>query len=197
MSTRAFNQLACDFLKDLGSVFPEDEIIARSSRLLNCAISCNASSVVPMAIFVNGDRPTELSNLDRGMFEITKSHMVFLLSEMSDHNKKVLDEYVKNMLYVISMKDGHHEELTRFVSQIKQSDVCSKMKDILENPQDIMKTLMNNPDMLEEMSDNLTKNPDIAQIVEDVGKSLMEGSNSMGGGKDLMKALTQLGFTNP
>ena len=90
-----FNQQSCDFLKDLGTVFPNDQWIAKAQGLLNAAIAMDECSWVPVTAFMAGEEASRWAVFPRKVFEIPAEHLAALHEEMNESNRQAAGRYMQ------------------------------------------------------------------------------------------------------
>lgn len=174
----AFNQQACDFLKDLGVVFPDDQWIAKAVHLLNSAIAMDERSWVPMAAFMAGEPTERWTGFPRKVFEIPGNHMALLHEEMSESNRQVVMRYMQNLSTIAHRMQDQNKELNQTISNMKQSDafadMLSMVNDFNNNPASVLQALTGGDggNGAEQMAESLAQNPHIAQMVQQVAEKV-------------------------
>lgn len=189
MSIKAFNQLASDFLGDLARVFPEDEIVAKAMALFSAAVSINDSSSVPLLTFLNGDKVAEINTLERTMFEIPKTHMRFLIAEMNEENKRILASYLENLTFVIRKLQTEYTALNAQISEVKQGDMYKTVQNMMSNPQELVATLSQNPEMIEMFAETVSQNSNIMESANILGGSLEDVMDTLKNNPALLQGL--------
>ena len=182
-----FNQTASDFLTDLGMVFPDDELVAKALNLVKAACNINENSIVPLCTFLNGDDGDDLKQLNRTLFEIPGTHMEFLLGELNDENKKLVQSYVDGLCYITRKLEKKHRELNTKISQLRQGDTFQSMESILQNPEQLM-GMLSNMNNLESMASALSQNAEMASILGQFTNVLQQGQTQ----KNIGNLLEQL-----
>lgn len=172
-----FNQQASDLLKNLGTVFPDDQWIAKAVHLMNSAIAMDEKSWVPVLAFMNGEPADRWPVFERKLFEIPADHLMQLHHEMTDSNKGVVNRYMQNLATIATRMNGQMDELNETVSSMKQSDafgsVLGMLNDFNNNPTDLIQKLTSGDGGgMENMAESLAQNPQIAQMVHQVAENL-------------------------
>lgn len=170
-----FNQQASDFLKNLGIVFPDDQWVAKATKLVNSATAMDERSWIPMASFMNGESDTKLESFERQMFQIPAAHLVSLMQEMNETNQDVVKRYVHNLATICRRMKEYATDFNETVSEIKQSDaygsVLGLIQDFNDDPTAAIQKITANQG-LDQMAEGLSQNPQVASMVEQMAGNL-------------------------
>lgn len=161
----AFNQLAADFLSDIGRVFPDDRVVAQASALVSAAVSMNERSILPAVAFMDGMPQEEWAILGRGMFQIPARAMESFVEHMTSENKAIMQRYVDNMATLLTKTYARKDQLNAVVANLKQGDTMQEIQNILANPHLIMQFIQD-PGKIESLGNGLLANPQLKQIME-------------------------------
>lgn len=184
MGFQSFNQLASEFLVDLGVVFPDDEIVGKASRLLNTCMSMNENSYVPALTFMNG-KPVEVwRTLDRTMFEIPGAHLQGLVQQMNDENRAIMQRYIDNMAELVGRINEDCGTLNKTLGELKQGDAFSQIQAFTNNPQELLASATSGKlfSKLGGVADSLDQSKELEEMSATLSKS-MEGLAPLLAGK--------------